>query len=211
MGRPWISSTAMSAAFTPISRPVTPMEARAPAWTMASDPTYQGFPAARIASATWAAAGAMVLSAGVKTASTWAHSLVAASAAPSWEVTADSITSSPWSVQRVFSRSASSRAPGSSGLYSRPTVARELFPWRARASRSSPGRGDTTPVAVTPVRSRAAPLDTPVNTTAAWLPRAASKAAWAAGVEMATIMSTSFSTNPWQISSALPASPPAFW
>lgn len=55
----------MSAAATPISRPVEPIEASAPAWTMEASPVYQGTPAALAASATWAAAGAMVLSAGV--------------------------------------------------------------------------------------------------------------------------------------------------
>ena len=54
--RPSISSTATSAAFTPISRPVTPMAARAPDCTMASQLVYQG---------TWAVLAAWAASAAI--------------------------------------------------------------------------------------------------------------------------------------------------
>ena len=59
-------------------------------------------------------------------------------------------------------------------------------------------------------RPKADTSPTPVKSTVTPVPSAAVMAAWAAGVAMATIMSTSCWTNPLQISAAWAGSPPAF-
>ena len=52
---------------------------------------------------------------------------------------------------------------------------------------------------------------TAAKSTLTSVPWAAFTAAWAAGVDTATIMSTPSSTKPWQISSSFALSPWAFW